>query len=62
MIMEFLVESTDWIYNDEQLAGISIPADTCDDSGAFYSYGISRAYNGDGYSTYYTYRSPKVNN
>lgn len=27
-------------------------------SGTYYSYGITAAYNGDGYDTFYTFKSP----
>lgn len=31
-------------------------------SGTYYSYGITAAYNGSGYDTYYTFKSPSQNN
>lgn len=30
-------------------------------SGTYYSYGVTRAYNGNGYNSYYTFKSPNLN-
>lgn len=30
-------------------------------SGTYYGYGVTKAYNGNGYNAYYTYKSPSIN-
>jgi len=49
-------------YNSSKLAGISTATFTGCGHGTYYSYGVSRAYNGNGYNSVYTFRSPSLNN
>lgn len=55
-----LVKSSSWVYNDEPLSGMSIPTDIYKTKGTYYSKGLTAAYNGDGYTTYYTFQSPNI--
>lgn len=55
-----LREDSGWTYSDEPLAGWYVDTDTQIWSGTYYSQGYSAAYNGNGYNTYSTYRSPNI--
>ncbi|MCR4430337.1 MAG: hypothetical protein NUV45_04870 [Tepidanaerobacteraceae bacterium] len=52
--------SSRWVYNDEELAGFNVWTDEYTTSGDYYSWGQVKLYNGDGYNTYTTYKSPIV--
>ena len=56
-----LVESSGWYYNNQPLNGISYWTSYDTTHGTYYSYGITAAYNGNGYNDYYTYQSPEQN-
>jgi hypothetical protein len=47
-----------WYYNDGPAWGISVVTLPYYVHGTYYSKGLTRAYNGSGYSTYATFRSP----
>lgn len=54
-----LVATGDWSYNDEKTVGMNVciyPGN----KGSYYSYGKVKIYNGDGYNTYTTNKSPIV--
>lgn len=52
---DFLVSApAGWVYNNTPAGGIDIPAPTYNETGAYYSYGLTKAYNGDGYIQYST--------
>lgn len=59
-----LVASTSFVYNSKETNALNSdfaslnPAKASD---AYYSYGITAAYNGDGYTQYYTFKSPAQN-
>ncbi|WP_422446435.1 peptidase [Thermoanaerobacterium sp. DL9XJH110] len=55
-----LILESSWEYNDEELAGFNTWTKTYTTSGNYYSFGQVRLYNGDGYNTYSTYKSPIV--
>ncbi|MDI6707263.1 MAG: hypothetical protein QME73_13590 [Bacillota bacterium] len=55
-----LVSSTDWIYSSVSCVGFSSGGDLYKQSGNYYSRGSSRVYDGDGYVTTSTYRSPST--
>lgn len=58
-----LVKQAGYFYNSEPLVGMSrstSPNYTAK-HGAFFSYGVSRAYNGSGYGSFYTFKSPSLN-
>ncbi len=56
-----LLETSDWMYNDTKCIGMEF---TCRPyttySGLYYSCGQVQIYNGNGYDTYTTYRSPNL--
>lgn len=58
-----LVRQSSWQYNGSSLGGMSVL--TSDPyslpTGVYYSLGQSRAWNGSGYATYNTFRSPNQN-
>lgn len=59
-----LVASTSFVYNNEEaylLNSDFASLDSADESDAYYSYGITAAYNGNGYTQYYTFKSPSQN-
>lgn len=57
-----LVASTDWYYNGFPCNSISTATpDGSFSSGTYYSKGLSSAYNGSGYTVYYTFQSPSIN-
>ncbi|MEU5539965.1 ATP-dependent Lon protease [Streptomyces sp. NPDC020362] len=58
---QVLCTQTGYAYNTGPAAGMSVPTtgNACG-SGAYYSYGVSKAYNGNGYNAYFTYESPHV--
>lgn len=59
-----LVAETTFVYNSGETSVLNSdfaslkPAKA---SEAYYSYGITAAYNGDGYTQYYTFRNPSQN-
>lgn len=58
-----LVKQAGYFYNDTSLSGMSRstwPPYTAVHA-AYYSYGATRAYNGNGYNSFYTYKSPSLN-
>ncbi|WP_028307633.1 hypothetical protein [Desulfitibacter alkalitolerans] len=50
-----------WVYNNSPAVGLEAPAPTYTQKGAYYSHGLTRAYNGNGYTQHSTYRSPSLN-
>ena len=56
-----VLAATDWYYNDNTAVGIDCGADVYEEPGAYYCYGLTRAYNGNGYTQQTTYRSPSIN-
>lgn len=58
-----LYRYTDMWYNDSPSAGLgnSTLSGYDDPSGTYYSKGITAAYNGNGYTNYYTFQSPSIN-
>lgn len=59
-----LVASTSFIYNskeDNTLNSDVASLNPAKSTEAYYSYGITAAYNGNGYSQYYTFKSPSQN-
>lgn len=59
---DVLCTSTDWSYNSIPANGMGVPTSGSGcGSGIYYSYGKSAAYNGNGYSVYYTFKSPSIN-
>lgn len=52
--------SSSWVYNDRELAGFNVLTKNYTTAGDYYSCGQVRLYNGDGYNTYTTYKSPIV--
>jgi len=52
----------DWYYNDAPHGGISQMTSSVYTLGTYYSYGQVKLYNGNGYTTYSTYKSPVVSN
>jgi hypothetical protein len=57
-----LYEYTSMYYTTTAAVSTSVPTSggTNAPSGTYYSKGITAAYNGNGYSTYYTYQSPSI--
>jgi hypothetical protein len=58
-----LQKQAGYFYNDSSCSGIGYntgPPYT-GAHGAYYSYGVSRGYNGNGYDSYYAYKSPFQN-
>ena len=57
-----LVAFSDWSYNNSEAWGWNQGAacSSCG-SGIYYSKGVTAAYNGNGYNTYYTFQSPNIN-
>lgn len=55
-----LKRESEWIYNDQPIAGYGVYTNNYNQSGTYYSKGISAAYNGNGYTTYSTYQSPNL--
>lgn len=53
--------SSSWYYNSAPQVGMLVLSPYYYSSGIYYSYGLTAAYNGSGYSTYYTFQSPNVN-
>lgn len=53
-----LVRSTSWDYSDEATHIWSAATTEFESDGYYYSYGLSKAYNGAGYFTYDSYPSP----
>lgn len=53
-----LREASNWVYNNSSANAFDVLTPTDSTPGTYYSYGISAAYNGNGYYTYYTYVSP----
>lgn len=56
-----LVASSNMKYNSSAASGLLVPSETYYSSGTYYSYGITAAYNGNGYNEYYTLKSPSIN-
>jgi hypothetical protein len=56
-----LVTSGNWFYNDEPVAGIiSFMSTLPDPAGYYYARGQTAAYNGNGYSVYWTFKTPNL--
>lgn len=57
-----LCQSVDWQYNSTttKVKQVSTGEHTVGGQ-SYYSFGMTRAYNGSGYKTYYTYKSPSLN-
>lgn len=54
-----LLSQGTWLYNSSSVVGIGSAATFTGTKGtSVYSYGMSQAYNGSGYSSYTTYASP----
>lgn len=53
-----LIATSTWRYNTEPIASMGVTTDYVTTKGTYYSQGLSRAYNGNGYDTYLLYRSP----
>jgi hypothetical protein len=53
--------SGNWIYNSSSTPSLSVSSTRYYSSGAYYSKGMTAAYNGSGYNTYDTYMSPSLN-
>ena len=49
-------------YNSVAASGLSSGTGRCYSTGTFYSKGITYAYNGNGYTTYWTNQSPNLSN
>lgn len=57
-----VLSASSWYYNDINTYGINSGTRTLYSvPGAYYSYGLTRAYNGNGYTQQTTYRSPSIN-
>ncbi|WP_028594321.1 hypothetical protein [Paenibacillus assamensis] len=59
-----LIAETSWVYNDKTTYVLDSRIATRKPAvsrTAYYGYGITAAYNGNGYSQYYTFKSPKQN-
>lgn len=58
-----LYVTTTMTYNNTSAWSMSVPTGDGKSfpSGTYYSKGITAAYNGDGYSNYYTFQSPSIN-
>lgn len=56
-----LYSSSTMTYNDEPLWSFTKITDSTTKTGTYYSKGITAAYNGNGYSNYYTFASPSQN-
>ncbi|HBR02234.1 MAG TPA: hypothetical protein DD738_06460 [Ruminiclostridium sp.] len=59
-----MIEETDYLYNSSPawvLHSDSARLDSPVSGQAYYSYGITAAYNGNGYTTYSTFKSPSLN-
>ncbi len=60
---DVVCESTGWAYNSgPAVAFYKYTVGPGCGSGIYYSKGLTSAYNGDGYSEYYTFQSPSINN
>ena len=55
-----LKKSSDLVYNDDPCIGYNTVTPNTIWSGTYYSKGLTKAYNGNGYDTYYTFTSPNV--
>ncbi|MGD0855703.1 MAG: hypothetical protein ABSA18_07835 [Dehalococcoidia bacterium] len=53
-----LVTNTPWEYNSQPMLSFAAYTNDIYTSGTYYSSGIASAYNGNGYTPYYTYQSP----
>ena len=58
---DLVLSATDWYYNDSTSVGIDCGADVYEEQGSYYCYGLTKAYNGNGYTQQTTYRSPSIN-
>lgn len=57
-----LCQTVDWQYNSSSATAKQVSTGEHTVRGqSYYSFGITRAYNGNGYSNYYTYQSPSLN-
>ncbi len=56
-----LCTQTGYVYNSGSANGMDVvtTGSSCG-SGTYYSYGVSKAYNGNGYDAYFTYESPHL--
>ncbi|NOU88665.1 hypothetical protein GC102_23360 [Paenibacillus sp. LMG 31460] len=60
---DVLCQSTSYSYNSSSAAGMGTSTTTTGcGSGTYYSYGLSAAYNGNGYNEWYTFQSPNITN
>lgn len=56
-----LCASNGYSFNSGPANSLSVPTLSACGSGTYYSYGATAAYNGNGYSYYYTFKSPSQN-
>ncbi len=54
-------QPSDYSYNSTPVVGYDVPVYGACGSGAYNSYGVTKAWTGTSYVAYYTFRSPNVN-
>jgi hypothetical protein len=55
-----LKASSDYIYNSEESSGVGATTSPHKKAGTYYSKGLTRAYNGNGYDEYTTFQTPNA--
>lgn len=55
-----LVKSSGWVYNDTSLAGMSMTSGSYSEKGTYYSQARMQFYNGNGYNSYTSNASPRI--
>lgn len=54
-------QPSNYSYNPSPAVGYDVPVYAYCGSGSYSSYGVTKAYNGNGYNAYFTFQSPNIN-